>query len=246
MPDLSIFIGYDSREQLSYKVTKWSIDHRSWGAVRTFKLEHRALRRRGLFSRSWTVASSGQYIDQRDDLPFSTEFSYTRFLVPHLAREANLGRYVAFVDGDFLFEEDPREMLNAVRGGLNPVYVVKHSYGGEESHKMDGMAQSSYPMKLWSSLMLFDMDHSYLRDLTPDKVNMLPGSALHQFKWLPSSSDVGTLDPRWNVLTHVPYEGPIGALHYTLGTPEFPEHKGCRFNERWFAALKQLGEKVDY
>ena len=175
-------------------------------------------------------------MDQRDGKPFSTEFSFTRFLVPTLAKEAQVGRYVAFVDGDFLFQEDPRNILDVVKAYRAPVYVVKHDYLPTERYKMDGMLQSAYGCKLWSSLMLFDLENPLLRNLTPDRVNQMPGFALHQFKWLPSIDDVEALDPRWNVLTHKPWTGPVGAYHYTLGTPELKED--CPRAAEWLAMEK--------
>lgn len=239
MQPLVIFIGHDDREPRSVAVTEFSIRRRSEGVI-TRRLNHHSLRREGLFSRPWHISAEGQYTDELDGLPFSTAFSHTRFLVPALARSMNAGRFAIFVDGDFLFLRDVHTLLQHLDEKC-AVHVVKHNYVPASGLKMDGKVQSIYAKKLWSSLMLFDLAHPANLDLTPDVVNTRPGSWLHQFRWLPDDSLIGSLDPSWN---HIPSfsEGQPRAIHYTEGSPEMPGYERGPLSDLWWAEFQAAKE----
>ena len=102
---LLIYVGYDSREDIAYEVCRHSIVRRASVPVEVIPLNHRELRRQGLFWRPWIIRGDGQFMDGVDGLPFSTEFSHTRFLVPDLAKKKG-AEWALFVDCDFLFLED--------------------------------------------------------------------------------------------------------------------------------------------
>ena len=141
---LRIFIGYDSREHVPYEVCKHSIRRHSSAPVDIIKLEHRELRRQGLFDRPWRIEGNGQYWDITDGKPFSTEFSHTRFLVPEICRRNGMTEgWAMFCDSDFLFRADVCELFDMVNNDY-AVMCVKHDYNPDEGIKMDGMVQQNY------------------------------------------------------------------------------------------------------
>ena len=66
---LNVYVGYDSREDIAYRVCRDSILNHASIPVRVIPLKQQKLRELGLYKRG---------IDPRA----STEFSLTRFLVP--------------------------------------------------------------------------------------------------------------------------------------------------------------------
>jgi hypothetical protein len=130
-------------------------------------LDERRLRHAGLYRREWTY-EDGQYYDTRDRKPFSTEFSFTRFLVPSLCQWRGVA---LFCDCDFLWRTDVAELF-ALHDPSFAVQVVKHDHNPSETVKMEGQAQTRYLRKNWSSLMLWNCDHPSNLMLTPHKVNL--------------------------------------------------------------------------
>lgn len=228
---LHIFIGYDAREDIAYQVAENSIRrHCSLPCVIT-PLKLKSLSH--VFTRKHRVEGT-QRIDEIDGKPFSTDFSFTRFLVPHIARRNNIDSRVVFVDCDFLFVHDIARMLDHSDPAVG-VSVVKHNFVPQETVKMDGMKQTTYNRKLWSSLMVLDPNHPDCLKLTPEVVNTAPGSYLHGLEW---ASAVGEIDETWNWLpkhsptTRYSYESPK-AIHYTDGGPWFPEYRDIPYAAPW-------------
>lgn len=230
-----IFIGYDAREDIAYQVAAHSIKrHCSVPCVIT-PLKLRSLRAAGLYWRNFT-AKGNQMIDNIDGKPFSTEFSFSRFLVPHIARRLNLKGPTVFVDCDFLFYDDIHKMLQLV-DPTKAVSVVKHNFTPTYTVKMDGIAQTQYNRKLWSSLMVFNPQHPDCGKLDLETVNTKDGSYLHGFGWTDS---IGEIDEVWNWL---PYHSPTTrfahdipkAVHFTDGGPWFPSYKEVPYGNSWEA-----------
>ena len=139
----------------------------------------------------------------------STAFSFSRFLVPYL-----MG-YECW----------------ALRDESKAVQVVQHQHQCEAGQKFQGMPQTPYRRKNWSSVMLFNC--SSCTALTPTYVNTASGLELHQFHWL-KDAEIGALPAEWNVLLDVqsiPPEAKI--LHYTLGGPWFDDCLNCAEADRW-------------
>ena len=90
MNKLLVCVGYDSREDIAYQVCRHSIYRRSTLPVEIYPLKHKELRDQGLFWRPWLTAGSGQTVDCIDGRPFSTAFSHTRFLTPHIAKKRDI------------------------------------------------------------------------------------------------------------------------------------------------------------
>ena len=70
-----------------------------------------------------------------------------------------------------------------------------------ETVKFLGEAQSAYPKKNWSSLMLLNCGRC--NKLTVDYVNTATGLELHRFHWLEGDHEIGAIEGGWNHLVDV-------------------------------------------
>jgi len=221
---LHLWIGWDSRQPLSYDVFRSSLERRTSRPLHVRPLMLKPLRSEGLYTREHIV-KDGQAWDSISGAPMSTEFALSRFLVPHLQRaepcEAHQREagWCLFAECDMLALADIAELF-ALADDRYAVMCVKHVYRPKELRKMDAQRQTHYPCKNWSSLMLINASHPANRRLTVEMVNTLRGRDLHSFCWL-ERDDIGELPAEWNHL--LGEEGQAShpkLLHYTLGTPE--------------------------
>lgn len=200
-------------------------------------LKHHELRKLGLFSRPWRVREDGQRVDEQDGRPFSVEFSHSRFLVPHLQKSG----WALFMDCDMLFTKDPCE-LDQYCDDQFAVRCVKHDHQPKEVIKMDQQVQESYPMKNWSSVVLWNCANTKNRSVTPDVVNRRPGSYLHRFAWL-EENDIGELPRKWNMLIGY-YDDATQVtaanVHYTLGSPFMDGYENCDRADEWWSEYGRL------
>ena len=217
MEELRVFVGYDPREDIAYQVCKHSIETRSKNAV-VKPLVQKELREQG-------------YYDRPIDKLASTEFTFTRFLVPELS---NFNGWAMFMDCDMILQTDIAELF-AQADDKYAVMCVKHDYTPKEGTKMDGQAQTVYPRKNWSSVMLFNCAHPSNQELNVELVNdpKVTGKYLHRFSWL-KDEEIGELDHTWNYLVGVynDYEKP-NLIHYTEGGPWFENYRDCEFHQLW-------------
>ncbi len=234
----AVFIGYDPREEEAFQVCIASILRHSEHPPRIVTLNQAVLRAQGVYWRPQDVKPTDkgvQYRDLLDGRPISTQFTYTRFLVPHLM--GYQGRAI-FVDCDFMFRTDISEALDMNLQG-KAVAVVKHDHKPNESVKMDGIDQSPYPRKNWSSFIVWDCGHESNRRLDLEAVNSWEGRKLHRFGWLEDDEIMG-LDPRWNWLEK--YDQPIenpAAVHWTIGGPWFEEYKDAAYADEYRSYLEE-------
>ena len=163
----------------------------------------------------------------------TTEFTYTRFLVPHLN---NYSDYAIFCDSDFIFLNNIEELLDEI-DITKPVSVVQHKdYTPKSNIKMDNKQQTSYPRKNWSSLIFWNCSHKLNKNfLTPGLVNAYSPSTLHRFSWIPDNQ-IGNIDKAWNWLIGY-YKGTPKALHYTDGGPWLEEYKDCEYSSKWHECI---------
>jgi len=162
----------------------------------------------------------------------STDFAFTRFLVPHLSNYKGVS---IFCDGDFLWRCDPEELLNYVHRG-KAVSVVKHPILVTESHKkMDDKTNRPYPKKYWSSLMVFN--NSLCRDLTPEVVNTVKAGWLHRLSW---ANGISEIPATYNYL--VGYYGFANpkVVHFTDGGPWLPEYKNVEYASEWLSIYDDI------
>lgn len=252
----TIFIGYDSREKVAYDVLVQSICRKSsrqvmvMDSVKDFlhtsfnfpclvvvPLKHHELRSMGLFNRKWITREDGQRVDAIDGKPFSVEFSHSRFIVPHLQKSG----WALFMDCDMLFTKDPCE-LDKFCDSKFAVHCVKHDHQPKETIKMDQQVQESYPMKNWSSVVLWNCSHPKNRSITPDVVNSHPGSYLHRFSWL-TEKDIGELPRKWNMLIGYYDDASTASaanIHYTLGSPFMDGYENCDRSDEWWSEYGRL------
>lgn len=223
---LDIFMGYDSREPIAYHVAAHSFLRRSSIPLAIRPLVQSQLRHVGLYTRERKGVES-------------TEFSMTRFLVPHLMGYKG---WALFVDCDVLCLTDIAELWKEVE--TNPgkaVYVCQHDYTPKDAVKMDGQQQTVYPRKNWSSVMLFDC--SKCTTLTPHYVNTTSGLELHRFYWVREQfEDIGALPLEWNVLVGEENQTtrPPKLIHYTNGGPWFRDYSNCPFADEWYAEQRDM------
>jgi len=216
--DLVFYIGYDAKEDIAYRVCKQSLINKS-----TISISVKSLKLYELISKNF-------YTRSIDPLA-STEFTYSRFLIPALM---NYNGWAVFCDCDFLFFEDISLLFNSLDDN-KALYCVQHDYTPKEKHKMDGQKQSIYPRKNWSSFMVFNCSHPSNKKLTKEIVNAESGSFLHQLKWL-DDSEIGSLDERWNWLegwTSNHNNSEPFAVHFTRGGPWFEEWQDVEFAKEW-------------
>lgn len=210
---IRVFIGYDSRESVAYSVLAHSIQVRASTPVAVAPLMLTQLDR--IFDRA------------RNPLQ-STDFAFTRFLVPYLC---NYEGWAIFMDCDMLMRDDIAKLW-ACRDERYAVKVVQHDHVPRETTKFLGQPQTVYPKKNWSSVML--MNNAKCRALTPGLVNTASGLQLHRFEWLPEQDAIGALPKRWNHL--VGYDAPdsdAALAHFTLGGPYFDDYTNCEFANEW-------------
>jgi hypothetical protein len=219
---IRIFVGYDRRAGLLYDVFTHSVLRRSTQPVSftPLHLGHLA----GVLRRD---------LDPRQ----STEFSFSRFLVPFLCGYQG---WALFFDNDMLMLDDVARLW-ALRDPRCAVQVVKHRHEPVEDTKFLGHAQARYGRKNWSSVMLFNCEKC--RALTPDYVSSASGLDLHQFRWLDDEAAIGALPPRWNHL--VDYDpllpvAEISNLHYTRGGPYYAASADCGYADLWRAERDHL------
>lgn len=230
---LNVYIGYDRNEDAAYRVCEASLRKHATQRINVVKLDIEWLRRIGLYRRQFFV-QDGQRYDARDGRPFSTDFSFTRFLVPSLQP----GGFAVFCDSDFLWRADVLDLVRGVEG-RHPLRVVKHDFCPDEKTKMRGQVQTQYARKNWSSLMVWNCDHPMAKTLTPYMVNTMAGSWLHRFSWL-GDEDIGEISERWNWLEgHSSLDIDPAAVHFTRGTPDMPGWDDVAYADEW---LKQWAE----
>jgi lipopolysaccharide biosynthesis glycosyltransferase len=207
---LRVFIGWDSREAECADILAYSIRKHSSIPVdiRYLKLDDLALDR------------------PRDPLQ-STEFTYSRFLVPYLCEYQGTA---VFMDCDMVCLGDIRELAELEMTGL-ALRVVQHDYQPTAATKMDGAVQTVYPRKNWSSLML--MNCAELTLWTREVVDTKSGAYLHRFQDVPDEK-IGEIPKTWNTLDWMDEQTKL--IHYTSGGPWFEQCKDHPYGAAWLQA----------
>jgi hypothetical protein len=218
---IRVFLGFDGRETVAFHVAAHSIHVRSSRPVAVAPVMLSQLR--GVF-------------DRPRDPKQSTDFSFSRFLVPYLC---DYQGWALFADSDVLVQDDVARLWD-LRDERYAVQVVQHQHVPSETTKFLGHQQTVYGKKNWSSLILFNC--AKCTALTPAYVNTASGLDLHQFRWLGDDALIGALPKAWNFLVGYDQEEPGAApanLHYTHGGPWFAESRRCPLSEAWWKELQQ-------
>jgi len=220
---MKVFVGYDTREDIAYQVCKHSIESKqSDASVRPLKQQE--------------LRDAGWYTRGIDKLA-STEFTFTRFLIPELC---NFNGWALFMDCDMILKTDIKQLFDQADDKY-AVMCVQHDYSPSATTKMDGQAQTIYPRKNWSSVMLFNCGHKSNAKLTQNLINdpKITGAYLHRFSWL-KDKEVGELSPEWNWLVghyKEPKDGTPKLIHYTEGGPWFENYRNCEYHQDWKTEL---------
>jgi len=219
---IKIFIGYDPREAVAYHVLAHSILTRASEPIQITPLALQGLKH--IFKREKNALQS-------------TEFSFSRFLVPYLCGYEG---WSLFCDCDMLVLDDISKLWS-LRDDRFAVQVVKHEHRPKEDIKFLGAVQTRYEKKNWSSVVLFN--NARCRALTLERVNVASGLELHQFKWLDDDSLIGAIPKRWNHLVDYDPTIPtdqISLLHYTEGGPYFIDYRHCSYADVWLDERKRM------
>tara|TARA_B110000208_G_scaffold191851_1_gene260501 strand:+ start:1327 stop:2046 length:720 start_codon:yes stop_codon:yes gene_type:complete len=200
--NITLYIGYDSSnygQELAYKVCERSVLKYNKN-IKIVPLIKKELEERSIFN--------------REDNTGSTEFTYTRFLVPYLN---NYQGIALFCDSDFLWRYDILDILKYY-DKTYAVSCVQHEYNKCCNNlKMDGLKQEWYPRKNWSSLMLFNCEHNDCKNLSICNINTKSPKWLHRMEW---TTDIGQIPKTYNYL--IGYYADIkepNAVHFTDGGP---------------------------
>ena len=226
---INVYIGYDSRQDYPpnfddiknpcYEVCKQSIlNYNSVVNIQPIKLDE--------------LIDRGVYYREVDPLA-STEFTYSRFLVPYLNDYKGIA---IFCDSDFLWQCDVNEVLEYYDERY-AVMCVQHDYTPKADTKMDGVVQTTYPRKNWSSLMVFNCEHKGTKNLSVEKVNEKSPKYLHRIEW---ADGVGSIPIIYNYLEgdyeHI--QNPK-VIHFTNGGPWHETWDGD-YKENWVGVYNKL------
>lgn len=194
---LNIFIGYDPRQPIAYNVLQHSIvRHASMPvSITPLILSQLPIKRRGL-----------------------TEFTYSRFLVPHLM---DYQGQALFLDADMAVTGDIADLFDS--GDGSAVCVMQEQ-----------------PRFEWASAMLFDC--AQCLPLTPEFIDD-PKNALFDLEWAPS---VGKLPPCWNHCVGITPPSGAELYHFTQGLPCFPETAGLPEDAVWHAENEAMVQSVSW
>ena len=218
---LNIYIGYDPRESVAFHTLSHSILRRSSVPVSIAPLAQSQLR----------------HVYRRPRGPTeSTEFSLTRFLVPHLS---GFSGWSIFMDCDMLCRVDIAGLAaEAERQSDKAVLVCKHDYIPSTQRKFLDQVQTRYTRKNWSSLMVFN--NASCRSLSVDYVNSASGLELHRFAWIEERA-IGELPLEWNWLVGEYAHNPRAKIvHFTIGGPYFDAYRDCDYAAEWFAEFESM------
>ena len=209
---VDIIVGFDEREAVAYHTFTQSVIAKSSLPTRFLPLN---------------IGSLSNYQELHKD--GSNDFIYSRFLVPYLM---GFEGWAIYADGDMVCLEDIKKLWD-LRDEKYAIQVVKHNYKTKMRNKYWGNKNENYPRKNWSSLILWNCNHSSHKILTPEFVEKQSGAFLHRFFWI-KDEEIGELEKEWNWLA-MEYEDKknINLIHYTIGTPCFKEYENTSLSSYW-------------
>ena len=220
---IPVFVGYDRRMPVTFQVAAHSMTSRASRPLAITPLCVTGLRGSGLLTRPLQPNQS-------------TEFSFSRFLVPALAGYQG---WAIFMDNDVVVRDDLAKLWG-LRDDRYSVMCVQHDHVPTNTEKFLGEAQTRYEKKNWSSVML--LNTARCRALTVDYVNTASGLELHRFHWLDGDHQIGALPSAWNFLVDYSPGDPKeqSLLHYTDGGPYYATHQDCQAADLWLAERDAL------
>ena len=209
---IKVFIGFDEGEKVSYHILSESIRRQSSVPV------------------SITPLCLSNLPEFRRELQTnqSTEFAFSRFLVPYLSEYKG---WSLFLDCDMMFRDDIKNLWDMIDEDKS-IMCCKHDYIPKQNVKFRGAKNEAFPKKNWSSFML--MNNQRCKMLTKEYVETASGLELHQFKWT-HEENVGELPLEWNWLVgEYEYNKNAKNVHWTLGGPYFEDYARSDYADEWF------------
>ena len=209
---INVFIGFDEGEKVSYHILSESIRRQSSVPVSITPL---------------CLSNIPEF--KRELQPNqSTEFAFSRFLVPYLS---DYKGWSLFLDSDMMFRDDIKNLWNMIDKDKS-IMCCKHDYVPKQNVKFRGAKNEPFPKKNWSSFML--MNNQRCKMLTKEYVETASGLELHQFKWT-HEENVGELPLDWNWLVgEYDYNKNAKNVHWTLGGPYFKDYKNSEYADEWY------------
>lgn len=196
----TVYIGFDSAQAIAHDVCVRSLRKYN-NRIKITSLVKSHLTNQGLFHRE-------------NDSNASTEFTYTRFLVPFLN---NYEGVAIFCDSDFLYKYDIEELLQFYDSS-KAVMCVKHEQKCKSPIKFSGLPQKDYPRKNWTSLMIFNCSHPSCKNLNLKTINNATPKFLHQMEWC-KDEEIGEIPFCYNYLLGYYHSNDAKAVHFTEGGP---------------------------
>src|SRR5262245_59092400 len=135
---IEVFVGYDSKEIVAYHVLSQSIIKHSSVPVSFTPI---------------CLQNIGAVFARERSAIQSTEFSFSRFLVPHLS---NYQGWSLFLDCDMLARADLADLFS-LRDDRYAVMVCKHDYVPKDSVKFLGHVQTRYEKRIGQVLFFSTM-----------------------------------------------------------------------------------------
>ena len=209
---INVFIGFDEGEKVSYHILSESIRRQSSVPVSITPL---------------CLSNIPEF--KRELQPNqSTEFAFSRFLVPYLS---DYKGWSLFLDSDMMFRDDIKNLWNMIDKDKS-IMCCKHDYVPKQNVKFRGAKNEPFPKKNWSSFML--MNNERCKMLTKEFVETATGLELHQFKWT-HEENIGELPLEWNwLVSEYDYNKNAKNVHWTLGGPYFKDYAKSDYADEWF------------
>lgn len=180
----------------------------------------------------------------------TNQFNLDRFRVPE---ECNWAGWALSMDGsDMLVRADLEELMK-LKNPSKAVQVVKHSYKTRHERKYIGTemeaANSVYPRKNWSSVILWNCGHMahfrHLHDIAHAMENG-DGEYLHRFGWL-DDDEIGELPAEWNhLIGELPPNPNAKIAHLTLGLASFDYYADCEHADEWRSVARRAMRGMQY
>ena len=174
MSSIQIIMGDDGRQPMGKFVFQQSVLNHTNKSVSFLVLDEKQLKEERLIPQKWDVAQM-------------SPFGRSRWLTPYLSNYKGWTLYVD--DTDMILREDIFKLWQ-LRDDRYSVIVVKHDDIEKEHTNYD---RKIFPYKKfnWSSLMLFNNERC--KQLTLEYVYNVFYLDLHQFKWLKSDQEIGSI-----------------------------------------------------
>ena len=217
---INVFIGFDEGEKVSYHILSESIRRQSSVPVSITPL---------------CLSNIPEF--KRELQPNqSTEFAFSRFLVPYLS---DYKGWSLFLDSDMMFRDDIKNLWDMIDKDKS-IMCCKHDYVPKQNVKFRGANNEPFPKKNWSSFML--MNNERCKMLTKEFVETATGLELHQFKWT-HEENIGELPLEWNwLVSEYDYNKNAKNVHWTLGGPYFKDYAKSDYADEWFRLYNETIE----